>query len=133
MQAPLSFLMRIFSLFFFLNTGCVSSTISGGLEDNVGTGLNSTFCLCRMDDVFLSIRSNSFHRCVSDDGRCNGANNPSLSNISTLDSNDSKSPSNSPTEIITHYTGKNPVRVIVGSNKTKKSKNRQKTFLDDSK
>ncbi|ESO03557.1 hypothetical protein HELRODRAFT_173258 [Helobdella robusta] len=56
MQAPLSFLIRIFPLFFFLNTGCVSTTISGGLEDNVGTGPNSTFCLCRMDDEKVGLQ-----------------------------------------------------------------------------
>ncbi|ESO07144.1 hypothetical protein HELRODRAFT_170448 [Helobdella robusta] len=55
MQAPLSFLMRIFS---FSIPRAVSQQSRGGLapilEDDVGTGLHSTFCLCRMDDGRIS-------------------------------------------------------------------------------
>ncbi|ESO09890.1 hypothetical protein HELRODRAFT_167708 [Helobdella robusta] len=52
MQAPLNFLMRIFS--FSIPRAVFQHQSRGGLapvlEDNVGTGKHSTFCLCRMDD-----------------------------------------------------------------------------------
>ncbi|ESN98708.1 hypothetical protein HELRODRAFT_162161 [Helobdella robusta] len=56
MQAPLSFLMRIFS--FSIPRAVFQQQSRGGLapvlEDNVGTGKHSTFCLCRMDDGRIS-------------------------------------------------------------------------------
>ncbi|ESN90970.1 hypothetical protein HELRODRAFT_182442 [Helobdella robusta] len=63
MQAPLSFLMRIYSFSIFLHRhGAVFQQqsrrgLAPVLEDNVGTGPHSTFCLCRMDDVSGQIHS----------------------------------------------------------------------------
>ncbi|ESN91043.1 hypothetical protein HELRODRAFT_182392 [Helobdella robusta] len=56
MQAPQSFLMRIFS--FSIPRAVFQQQSRGGLapvlEDNVGTGKHSTFCLRRMDDGRIS-------------------------------------------------------------------------------
>ncbi|ESO13158.1 hypothetical protein HELRODRAFT_159787 [Helobdella robusta] len=53
MQAPLSFLMRIFS-FSIPRAVFLQQSRRGlvpDLKDNVGTGRHSSFCLCGMDDV----------------------------------------------------------------------------------
>ncbi|ESN91864.1 hypothetical protein HELRODRAFT_182042 [Helobdella robusta] len=54
-KAPLSFLMRIFC--FSIPRAVFQQQSRGGLapvlEDNAGNGRHSSFCLCRMDDVFL--------------------------------------------------------------------------------
>ncbi|ESN95951.1 hypothetical protein HELRODRAFT_178869 [Helobdella robusta] len=56
MQAPLSFLMTIFS--FSIPRAVFQQQSRGGLapvlEDNVGTRKHSTFCLCRIDDGRIS-------------------------------------------------------------------------------